>query len=411
MNQKYNELTPDVARRIIETVGGQGTPPEYGFQFFTAGLDIYLKTLEEEYLSSYINKGGSAFKMVVGAYGEGKTHFLYSIRELGWNYNFISSYISLNPEQTPFHKLQQVYKEIVNTLVYPQEPEQLMSGYEKRIDTLIKKWYRETYQKFAEHFTDDELDTELYNYLSDIPNFESISFTNATKEAFKALHEKREEDFSLIIQWLVGENPPKQLLKKYRIFEKLDKSTAFKMIRSLVEWIKEIGYAGIVILLDEAEQTPSMSSKQKDILLNNLRELIDECGHLNFKSTMWFYAVADITFLEGKTQVYEALRQRLSTNFDEEINPTGVVISLENIPIKPMELLKLIGEKLAFTYEIAYSIKFDQDILSQSIENISDEAYKRRFGTGYKRLFVQSIIKAFHKMRKTGNLVLAEEVM
>jgi len=41
--------------------------------------------------------------------------------------------------------------------------------------------------------------------------------------------------------------------------------------------------------MDEAEQTPSMSSKQKSLLLNNLRELIDECGHVNFKNTMWFY--------------------------------------------------------------------------------------------------------------------------
>ena len=201
------------------------------------------------------------------------------------------------------------------------------------------------------------------------------------------------------------------MLKKYKIFEKLDKSTAFKMIRSLVEWIKEAGYAGIVVLLDEAEQTPSMSSKQKNILLNNLRELIDECGHLNFKSTMWFYAVTDENFLEGKTQIYEALRQRLSTQFDDEINPTGIKIYLNRVPIEPKQLLKLIGEKLALTFQIAYKVKFNHNVLSSTIENIAEAAYKRKMETGYKRLFVQTIIKAFHKIRKTGNSVLAEEIM
>jgi len=79
-------IDPVTAKRIIEIVGSSGTPPEYGFQYFTSGLDIYLNTIEKEYLKEFIKGGGSAFKMVIGAYGEGKTHFLYSIRELAWKY-------------------------------------------------------------------------------------------------------------------------------------------------------------------------------------------------------------------------------------------------------------------------------------------------------------------------------------
>ena len=41
-------LTRSTARQIIERVGSSGAPPEWGFQFFTAGLDLYLKVLEEE---------------------------------------------------------------------------------------------------------------------------------------------------------------------------------------------------------------------------------------------------------------------------------------------------------------------------------------------------------------------------
>ncbi|MCD4818369.1 MAG: ATP-binding protein [Candidatus Cloacimonetes bacterium] len=403
-------LTQFVARQIIETVGGQGTPPEYGFQFFTAGLDMYLDTIDEEYLSTYVREGGSAFKMVVGIYGEGKTHFLYSIRELGWKYDYITAYIALNPEQTPFHKLQQVYKSIVANLIYPQTPEELLSGHERGIEAVIKKWYNEKYREVSEKFSEDEVYDELLRYISSLESYESNSFRNAIKEAFKALLEKREGDFSLIIQWLVGENPPKNMLKNYKIFEKLDKSTAFKMIRSLVEWVQEIGYAGLVILLDEAEQTPSMSSKQKNILLNNLRELIDECGHTNFKSTMWFYAVTNENFLEGKTQIYTALTQRLSSIFDEEINPTGAKIYLNRIPIEPIELLMKIGIKLAKTYEVAYKVSFDENVLRETLENIAKEAYKRKLETGYKRLFVKNMIKAFHKLRKSGKPLIPEDI-
>lgn len=410
-NETQNQmLDSNTARKIIEIVGGQGNPPEYGFQYFTAGLDIYLNTIDEEYLRSFVRDGGSAFKMVIGAYGGGKTHFLYCIREIAWKYDYITSYITLSPEQTPFHKLEQVYRAIVANLVYRQTPEELLSGYDRGIEAVIKKWYNEKYQELSAKLTGDAVSRELNTYASSLGPYESISFRNAVKEAFIALSERREEDFTLIMQWLKGENPPKNMLKGFKIFEKIDKSTAFKMIRSLVQWIQEIGYSGLIVLMDEAEQTPSMSSKQKSLLLNNLRELIDECGHANFKNTMWFYAVPDENFLEGRSQIYEALRQRVSTIFDTEINPTGVKIYLENIPIEPVELLQEIGKKLARIYEIAYGVKFDANALKETIKNIAEAAYERRLEIGYKRLFVQNIIKAFHKLRRTGEVVTPEDI-
>ena len=400
-------LDSNTARKIIEIVGGQGNPPEYGFQYFTVGVDIYLNTIEEEYFKDYIRNGGSAFKMVIGNYGNGKTHFLYCIRELAWKYNYIISYITLSPRETPFSELEKVYKTIVANLVYPQTPGELLSGYDRGIEAIIKKWYKEKYQEFSEKLSGNAVQRELNTYASSLGPYESISFRNAIKEAFIALSEKREEDFTLIMQWLKGENPPRNMLKNFKIFEKIDKSTAFRMIRSLVQWIQEIGYSGLIVLMDEAEQTPSMSSKQKSFLLQNLRELIDECGHANFKSTMWFYAVPDETFLEGRSQIYEALRQRVSTVFDTEINPTGVKIYLEEVT---EELLEEIGKKLAEIYEIAYNVKLDADTLEKTIRNIAEAAYKRKLETGCKRLFVQNIIKAFHKLHKIGRAVTPEDI-
>jgi len=81
--------------------------------------------------------------------------------------------------------------------------------------------------------------------------------------------------------------------------------------------------------------------------VNNLRELIDECGQASFGRTMWFYAAPDESFLNGRASVYEALSQRVSTVFDAKLNPTGVKIYLERIPMEPIAHLKEIGEKLA----------------------------------------------------------------
>ena len=46
------QLSRDVARSVIDTVGGPGEPPQYGFQYFTAGIEDYLHVLDDEYLGA-----------------------------------------------------------------------------------------------------------------------------------------------------------------------------------------------------------------------------------------------------------------------------------------------------------------------------------------------------------------------
>ena len=395
--EELGELDQKIAKMIIARVGGHGIPPEYGFNYFTVGLERYLNTLEKEYLETLIKDGGSSFKMIVAPFGNGKTHFLYCVRDLAWKHNYLISYITLSPQQTPFYKLEEVYKAIVENLTYPQEAEELLSGSERGIEAVIKKWFKEKYQEFSTKIADEEeVVRELVSYASSLSKYDSASFRNAVKEAFIALAKRREP--TLIFQWLSGENPPRNLMREFRVFEKIDRSTAFKMIRSLAQWVKEIGYSGLVVLMDEAEMIPSMSSKQKARLLQNLRELIDHCGQVHFGYTMWFYAVPDESFLEGRTQVFEALRQRLSTVFDE-INPTGVKILLDSIVEDPIEYLKEIGKRLARIYEVAYDVRFDDvDTLEEAIESVAREAYEKKFQAGYKRLFVQAMIRKFHEL-------------
>ncbi|KKN16994.1 hypothetical protein LCGC14_0970320 [marine sediment metagenome] len=408
-NEDLNNLTQKVAKKIIENVV-TGSPPEYGFQFYTVGLDPYIDTIEEEYFKTFIREGGAAFKMVVEYYGGGKTHFLYCLRERAWKYNFIASYIPLSPQETPFHQLDRIYQAIVKNLIFSQSPDELFKGENRGIGAVIKKWYFEKFQEFSQKVPKDSVLIELKHYISTLKDYDSTSFKNAIKEAFLSLAERSDENFSLIMQWLKGDPIYKNMVKKFNIFEKIDKSTAFKMIRSLNQWIQDINYTGIIVLMDEAEITSSMSSKQKDLLLNNLRILIDECARVHFKNIMWFYAVPDENFLEGSTQIYTALQQRVQTIFNAEINPAGVKIYLEKVIKDPIETLKQIGEKLALIFEKAQKIQFNKTELIKTIQNFAVDSYENRFVSGVKRYFVQKIIPAFRQLDITGNAVLPDEI-
>lgn len=397
-------ISKHIAKRIIHDLGATGQPPIYGYQFFTVGLEQYIETIDDEYLKDYIKEGGNSFKLVVGTYGGGKTHFLYTMQGRAWDSNYITSYIELSPHSTPFHKLEQVYKSIVASIMYPQDSEALLQETDKGIEALLKNWYYEKRNELSNNFSGDDLKFELSDYVSNIGPYESKSFQNAIKSAFLALNNDDDESFEIIVQWLNGENPPKIMLKEFKIFEKIDKSTAFKMMRCLIKWVWEINYSGLIILMDEAEQSTSMSTKQKNAMLQNLRELIDACSRGTLHGTMVFYAVPDESFLEGRTNVYEALNQRLATVFENELNPTGVKIDLENISNEPIEMLNKMGIKLAEIYELAYEIKFAEEDIKDRIQEIAQNAYDERHGEiGYKRNFVQKIMPAFHEMRSKAN--------
>ncbi len=395
------------ARRIIEVVGSSGQPPEWGLNLFTSGLDDYLSVLEEDYFSTYIKDGGASFKMVVGAFGGGKTHSLYCVRELAWRYNYLVSYCPLSPDESPFHKLEMVYKSIVDNLMLPVGPGEVAGGVSKGLDLFL----REQHRLFTEGLSSvsdghgpamaEAFEERIEKSLTGIEN---INFLRAIEGAMKALFDKRKEDYRNILQWLTASGYDRHTHRSYGILEPVRRAQAFSMIRSLTQWVMNLRYNGLVILFDEAEQVPSLTSKQRDLLLSNLREIIDQCGHANFPGVMIFYAVPNEALFEGRSAVYEALKQRIATVFDL-YNPSGVKIYLDNLEVEASGLLEDIGRKLYRIYVIAFPSDVPQATVEETNRHLASAALEERFGDiGYKRLFVQAAIRAFHSLRNDPSI-------
>ncbi|MBI4722759.1 MAG: DUF2791 family P-loop domain-containing protein [Candidatus Stahlbacteria bacterium] len=346
--------------------------------------------------------GISAFKLVVGEYGGGKTHFLYCTRELAWQLRYAVSYVSLSPTECPFDKLELVYKSIVANLSYPPSSlEELMSFHERGIEAVVRIWFEKISQEMkSEVRPQDELD----EYLSGIKGFESISFCNALKRSFLALKNGNEQEFSTLMQWLKGEEVDKSNYSEYGISESIDRATAFRMIRSLAQWIKTIGYSGLVLLFDEAERALSVASRGSEKkALDNLRQLVDECGNTKFPSVMIFYAIPNTNqILEQRGEVYEALKQRLVGTFSR-INPSGVKIDMENIELEPIEFMAEVGARLGKIYNTAYSNSpLDDYVVKEAAKVLATAAYAERFvDIGYRRIFVKSFIEIMHLLVHT----------
>jgi hypothetical protein len=383
-----------LAKAIINKLGSTGTPPEFGIESFTVGLDSYTKPLEEEYLNGILKFNLSSFKLITGNYGGGKTHFLYVMRDLAFKHNYCVAYVSLNPTECPFDRLELVYKGIAANLTAPQPGATAGLDAQKGIESVLRRWYKD---RRAEAGRVDN----LRSYLDELPSTESTSFHNAVRGAFSSLLAEDSHGFSEITQWLKGEEVHKDVRSQHRISERIDKATAFRMLRSLIQWVHAIGFSGLVLLFDEAERGMSISSsRDKRRALDNLRQLVDECGNSRLPGAMFLYAVPDENLLlEGSGGVYEALKQRLRSVFTE-MNPVGVKIDLEKLGIEPTDFLVALGARLAGLFEAAYDAKLDpakRDGVVRTLADLAVTAFV--LDVSYRRLFVVALLEALHGLR------------
>ncbi len=408
------ETSVSLARRIITHLGQSGTPPEYGVEWYTVGLDEYLEPLRKEYLELMIPEGVSSFKLVIGSYGGGKTHFLYCVRDLALNLGFAVAYVPLSPAECPFNQMDAVYRTIMANIAFPRnETHDLLDAITHRgIEAYLRYSTSAMLQRLNLPVTETLENPEpLQALFKTFVGIESSSFARAMKEAVIALATGNEERFLTLVQWLKGEKIQSETLRDLQIVENLDQRSAFRMIRSLAQWNRQMGLQGTVILFDEAERAISLqATRQVMAALDHLRQWIDECGQGRFPGVLTLYAVPDETMLLDRPgPSYEALRQRLHTVFSR-MEPTGVKIYLERLHLDPRAFLLELGQRLLDIYQRAYEILLPPELTPRNIEVLADQVYRLRYADiSYRRLFVTSLIPLLHHMREDPHFILDPE--
>ena len=396
------------ARRAILHLAATGTPPDDGVEAFSVGLESVLAVLADEYLA-FLADGLSAFKLVVGSYGGGKTHFLLSVRELAFQHGAAVAYVTLNPQESPFDKLELVYRRVADAVQVPAaEPGRPPT---RGLEALVRRWAEarlgdpdEQPRRPSVSRLADELQTEL----SDL---ESSAWRNALVGACTALARADEETFSGLVQYLKGEGGEKEFLRQHRVFEPVDRASAFRAIRSLARFVRHAGLPGLVLLFDEAERMVSLSgSRNQRAAVDNLRQFIDECGGSSLEGVLLFYAVPreDVLFGSAGGAVYEALRQRLSGTF-REVNPTGVKIDLEQMGMAPQRFLEALAVRLADLYAEAFGDAPRPDAVAAMLPRFVQAAWEHRFGDeGYRRLFVKAFLQGLNRLRRAPERPLTD---
>jgi hypothetical protein len=397
-------LTQQEAQHIVRKLGESGIPPARGLAAYTVGMDSVLATLENEYLKGYLRDGGSSFKLVVGEYGSGKSHFLFRLRDLAWENGYVVSRTELSPKECPYDNQLKVYQAVVNNLIY-HDPDPAVAD-TQGIEAFLENHFFHTMRMLGieQMLTTVGLDKRVELWLDTILRFkvESPSYRHAVYFFLKAVAEENEAHKRVLGAWLRGETVALKDVRAFSISERMDRTVAFKMLRSLSQLVHELGYAGLVLLFDEGDRMVSVgSSRTEKVACDNLREVIDRCAGESLPSTLFAYAVPPY-FVSNIAPQYEALSQRVSSKVKfSRKNPFSVQISLEQLDYPGEELLRRIGDKLLDVYETAYGNEFKRELQSQNIAQLADTC-GALLSTSHRRHFVKALIDMLSEQRAEG---------
>lgn len=305
-----------------------GTVPEKGLDKFAVGIDKPLNEIRRQL--NLISTGEGAFKFLRGGYGCGKTFMSqYALLE-ALKENFAVSFVVVSPNDTQFHKFDDVYHRIVSGIRTPMAASGALEDAIDRWIARIEDRLIDEIGEDAEDF-DEQVKVRFETELSELTKEASGNeFINVLKAYFEAKQEGDYQAASSLISWVSGsKNVAASAKKKAGIKGEISSASAMLYLKGTLNIIKKAGHSGLVILIDELETILRTRSDVRGKSLNGLRQIIDAAK--DFPGMLWVFT-GTREFFDSKKGVagLEPLHDRIKfTNSGGFVSPKQPQLELK----------------------------------------------------------------------------------
>lgn len=325
----------------------RGAVPGTGLDVLAVGLDQLSGAFDEEL--DRLPSGGSVFKAVRGDYGAGKTFTTRWLAEQAKARGMAAAEVQISEVDTPPHKYQTIYRRLV---------EQLSTSTERAgaLRSIVDAWFFNLEDDVLAGGEIDESDTVALTARTGELIEQRLVEINKTAPAFSAvlrayLTATNEGDNAVadgLLAWLGGQpHVAASVKRKANIKGDLDHDGALGFLAGLLSLLKNAGYPGLVVVLDEIETMQRMRTDVRDKGLEAMRKLIDDIYESRFPG-LYLCITGTPAFFDGQQGVQRLapLAQRLATDFSGDPrfdNPRAVQIRLRGFDL---EALVEVGQKV-----------------------------------------------------------------
>lgn len=361
-------LSPHRRSEIIDALR-RGTVPRSGLDVLAVGIERFAPTLDEELDGVAAGRGG--FKAVRGEYGSGKTFFGRWLQERARSRGFATSEVQISETETPLHRMETVYRRLTERLATQDASEgalrNVMDGwfYTLEEDVLAEGGIDPADAEALVARTDQLLEMRLAAVTKQAPSFSAV--LRAYRRA-QLLENQGQADG--LLGWLGGQpNIAASVKRAAGIKGEIDHFGATNFLAGLLTILRDSGYAGLLIVLDEVETLQRMRADTREKGLNALRQLVDEIDAGRFPG-LFVVTTGTPAFFDGPQGVQRLppLAQRLHVDFATEArfdNPRAVQIRL---PGFDLDLLIRLGTKVRDIYA-------EGAVARERLQRLADDDY------------------------------------
>ena len=305
-----------ICEHIVRALKG-GLVPTRGLGRIAVGREEELKLLRADL--EFSHNGGAWVRCLSGHYSAGKTFFCSLVREEAWHRGFVVAVVELGRD-APFHRFDVIYHRIMNAMrtVHLRE----VPAFEFILQEWLFNLEREVQSSMGLNPLNPvhrgEVSTiitaRISEQLAKLRIYDQ-SFANALRGYYEASQQRNEVAATAAVGWLKGDaNIPVDVRKEFDLRGRVDIDNAFNFLQAMAALVAHIGYAGLILIFDEAESIRSISRPDsRDVAYENIRFLMDktaqgEFGHCGFMLAGSEDLYSDI--LRGVPS-YQALHDRL----------------------------------------------------------------------------------------------------
>lgn len=289
-----------------------GVTPKIGIQHIQVGRVNELKALIQDI--NRISDGGSAFRLIIGDYGSGKTFFLSVVRAIALENKLVTVNADLSPDRrihASAGQARNLYSELMRNMATRNKPDgnALTSVVEKFITEAMKE--ADTSGKSINSIIHEKLAS-----LSELVG--GYDFAKVI-EAYWIGHEKDDEILKAsAIKWLRAEYSTKTDARNDLGVRTIISDTSFYDALKLMSlFVRQAGYQGLLVNLDEMvnlyklNNTTARTSNYEQIL-----RILNDCLQGSAEHLGFLLGGTPEFLLDPRKGLYsyEALQSRLADN-------------------------------------------------------------------------------------------------
>lgn len=306
-----NRIRPRERDSIIQSLKA-GVTPRNGIQHIQVGRVNEIKAVIRDI--ERISDGGSAFRLIIGDYGSGKTFFMGVARDMALQNKVVTAHADLSPDrriQASQGQARNLYSELMRNISTRNKPDgnALSSIVEKFISTV--RIQADNTSKSVEDIIQEKL-SELNELVG------GYDFSKVIGLYWEAFDSGNDELKSNVIRWLRAEYTAKTDARKdLGVRNIIDDKNFYDSIKLMSLFVKQAGYAGLLVNLDEMvnlyklRSTQARTSNYEQILRILNDSLQGGTSHLGF-----ILGGTPEFLLDPRRGLYsyEALQSRLAEN-------------------------------------------------------------------------------------------------